>query len=348
MNNYIEYVRRWASIDVVQSALKYKKLSLYQKIFKFLDRKIILVNDLDRNRKFYCFCGFDEAADLYISPEEQFVNNFVLLNRATIEPDFEFKINGILLNFEFESAFTDFELNELKKAGLKFTGSQYPRFPYVRVLKYQKYLEDISNDDAEVLKFVLNTLSFADENIKGLCKTVKKIKEPKIIELIYSESSKKIELKEKIIESDLGVEYQIFKPEEPKSVLDYIGEHKKSGIWEIGLYSFPFHIPIDDSKDMIFDDFLIMADHATGKAITLKISENKGKVALVDEFLLKMKELKQVPKILFVKNLETFSFFTELSKILDIEMIIPITPMVTNHIWTSFRDDMNNISNISE
>ena len=103
-----------------------------------------------------------------------------------------------------------------------------------------------------------------------------KIKEPKIIELIYSESSKKIELKEKIIESDLGVEYQIFKPEEPKSVLDYIGEHKKSGIWEIGLYSFPFHIPIDDSKDMIFDDFLIMADHATGKAITLKISENKG------------------------------------------------------------------------
>ena len=340
MSNYIENARHWASVDVITCALKYKKMSLYKKMFKFLERRIILVNDLDRNRKFYCLCGFDEAADLYISTEEQFANNFILLNRATVEPDFEFKINGLLLNFEFDNPFTDFELKEFKKNGVKFTGSLYPRYPYIRALKYHKYLEDISNDDAEIFKFVLNTLNFADENIKELYKIVKKAKEPKFIELIYSESSKKIEFKERSIDPNLGVDYQVFKPEKPKSVIDYIGEHKKSGIWEIGFYSFPFHVQANDSKDMIFDDFLIIANHATGKAITMKISENKGKVALVDEFLLKMKELKQVPKILFVKNVETFSFFSELAKILDIEMVIPTIPMATNYIWTNFRDDM--------
>ena len=34
MSNYIEHVSRWASVDVIQSALKYKKLSIFKKVLQ--------------------------------------------------------------------------------------------------------------------------------------------------------------------------------------------------------------------------------------------------------------------------------------------------------------------------
>ena len=344
MNDCIEKVRRWASIDVVQSALKYKKLSIYKKILQE-DRRLIIVNDIDKNRKIYCFCGFDGAADLYISTDKAFANNFVLIDRANIEPDFEFKLDAIILNFDSDSVFTDFEMSELKKAGIKFTGQMYNKYPFIKVIKPQRYIGDISNDDAILFKFIVNTFAFAEENIKGFVNKLNKIEEPNVIELRYSEANKSIEVKNITLETRI-IDYEAFKPEEPKSVLDYIGECKKTGIWEIGFYSLPFPIQDEESKEMIFDDLLIIDNHATGEIISLKISENKGKVALVDEFLLKIKNLKQVPKILFAKNQETLSFFSELAKILDIEIIVPNSPMGSNYIWTNFANDMHLSNNM--
>lgn len=345
MNNYIEHVRRWTSLDVVKSVLKYKKLSLYKKILQD-DRRLIIVNDIDNNKKFYCFCGFEGAADLYISTDKAFVNNFMLIDRATIEPDFEFKVDAVILNFEPDSSFTEFELSELKKAGIKFTGTMYNKYPYIKVSKPQLFIEDISNDDANLLKLIINVFALAEEKIKGFVNKVNKIKEPDITELFYSESRNSIEVKTTTLKNREN-KYPIFKPENPKSVLDYIGEHEKKGIWEIGLYCVPFPKFDEESKNMVFDDFFMLENHATGQIINLKVSETKDKSDLVDAFLLKMKELKQIPKILFAKNIETASFFLELAKILDIEIIIPKTPMGINHIWQNLIDNMT-MTNLEE
>lgn len=342
MSNYIEHVSRWASVDVIQSALKYKKLSIFKKVLQD-ERRLIIVNDVDNNRKFYCFCGFEGASELYISTDEAFVNNFMLIDRANIEPDFEFNIDAIVLNFDSESMFTDFEIRELKKAGIKFSGQIHNKYPFIKVMKFHKFIDDISNDDATIFKYIVDIFVFAEENIKGFINKVSKIEEPNIIELVYSESNKSIEFKTAILE-DRTLDYQIFKPEDPKSVLDYIGEHKKAGIWEIGFYSLPFPVQDEESKEMIFDDFLIIVNHATGEPIVLKVADKKGKVVLVDEFLSQMKNLKQVPKILFAKNQKTLSFLSELAKILDIEIVVPIIPMGANYIWSNFVDNMQRMS----
>ncbi len=344
MSDYIEEVRRWTSIDVIRNALKYKKLSIYKKILQE-NRRLILVNDIDNNRKIYCFCGFDSAADIYISNDEAFLNNFMLIERADVEPDFEFKLDALVLNFDSDSIFTDFEVRELKKAGIKFTGPIYNRYPFIRKIKPQKYIEDISNDDANLFKFIVNALVFAEENIKGFVNKIDKIKEPNIIELLYSESNKTMEVKNTVLDK-ITINYQIFKPENSKNVLDYVGECKKAGIWEIGFYCFPFPSPIEENepKEIVFDDLLIIINHATGEPIVFKMAEKKGKVVFADEFLLQMKNLKQIPKILFAKNQETLFFFSELAKMLDIEIVVPNIPMGINYIWSNISDNIENMS----